>query len=130
MHGIPTHSHRRWTNRDVTREFDHRGRRWLWGIVLGVVVASSPFAVWQYQQNECLRLSYGNAELRAQRERLIEEERRLRMQRESLMSLDSIEQWADRNGLVHPSPEQVVIVRDVTAERDEWLASNDDRRGD
>ena len=39
---VSPHGHRRWSNRVVTREYDHSGRRWLWGMVLGVVVASTP----------------------------------------------------------------------------------------
>ena len=122
MRRIPPHTHRRWSNRDVAREVDHGGRRWLWGMVLGVVVASTPLAMWQLQQNECLRLSYEAAELRAEQERLGEEERRLRARREKLRSLDSIEKWAAASGLVRPSPEQIVVVRDAPSAPDEWLA--------
>ncbi len=120
-------SHRRWTNRSVARELDHRGRRWLWSTVLGVVISSIPLAFWQLQQNECLRLTLEANELRAKQERLGEEARRLSARCEALQSLSSIEPWAARSGLVHPSLEQIVVVSDTPPVRGEWLALNAQR---
>jgi cell division protein FtsL len=55
--------------------------------------------------------------LRQQREQLLEQERRLRMERAARESLEKIEAWALRQrGLVHPSPEHVVVVRRPAAE--------------
>jgi cell division protein FtsL len=103
---------RRWANREIAREVDHERARWLWGVFVAMLLAAAPFAAYLLEQNECLRLSYKASALRQQREQLLEQERRLRMQRASLESLDKIESWAvGRHGLVHPSPEQVVVVR-------------------
>lgn len=126
MRQISVRQHRRWTNRAVAREFDHRGQRWLWLMVLGVVAAAMPLAMWQLQQNECLRLSYEAAEQRVKIERLEEEARRLRAHREALRALDSIEIWADAHGLVHPTAAQVVVVGEAPRGGPDWLAANVD----
>jgi hypothetical protein len=103
---------RRWVNRDVAREVDRERVRRLWGAILGLVLAAAPFAAYLFEQNECLRRSYEVSGLRAEHDRLVEAERRLRMERATLESFEAIERWAlDRRGLVHPSPEQIVVVR-------------------
>jgi hypothetical protein len=126
MQPIPTPSPRRWANREVARELDRHGRRWLWRLVAGVVIVSAPGVAWQLAQNECLRLGYASSALREKRDRLEEEARRLRARREELRSLAAIETWAARNGLVQPSPEHVVVVAEA-AERSDMMASNVDR---
>ena len=109
-HGTVSTS-RRWTNQTVAREVDRDRARWLWGLFAAFVLAAAPFAAYMLEQNECLRLSYEASALRQQRDLLIERERRLRMQRAARQSLDEIESWAlRRHGLVHPLPEQVVVV--------------------
>ena len=102
---------RRWSNQTVAQEVDRDRTRWLWGLLAALFLASAPFAAYILEQNECLRLSYEASALRQHRELLVEQERRLRMQRAALQSLDEIEAWAvRRHGLVHPSPEQVIVV--------------------
>jgi hypothetical protein len=105
-------SHRRWANRAVAREVDRDRARWLWGVVVAMLLAAAPFAAYLLEQNECLRLSYKASALREQREQLVERERRLRMERAELESLERIEGWAARRkSLVRPAPQQVVVVR-------------------
>jgi len=104
-------AHRRWVNRAVTREVDHDRARWLWGVFVAMLLAAAPFAAYLLEQNECLRLSYQASAARERREELLEQERRLRMERASRESLEKIEAWAlQRRGLVHPSPSQVKVV--------------------
>lgn len=123
--------HRRWTNRTVTREVDHHRARWLWGLLLGMVLASAPSAVYLLQQNECLRMSYEVNRLRTEQERLEELERRLRMRRDVLESLESIETWAlKRHGLTWPAPGQVVVVREAVAERSDLVAAIEETERD
>ena len=105
-------SHRRWANRAVAQEVDRDRARWLWGVVVAMLLAAAPFAAYLLEQNECLRLSYKASALREQRDQLLEQERRLRMERAELESLERIEGWAARRqGLVRPAPQQVVVVR-------------------
>lgn len=106
-----TSAQRRWSNQTVAREVDRDRARWIWGLFAALLLASAPFAAYILEQNECLRLSYQASALREQRELLVEQERRLRMQRAAGQSLDEIEVWAVRHhGLVHPSPEQLIVV--------------------
>jgi hypothetical protein len=104
--------HRRWVNCAVAREVDRERARWLWGVFIALFLAAAPFAAYLLEQNECLRLSYEASALRQRREELLEQERRLRMERAKRESFEKIEAWAVRQqGLVHPEPEQVVVVR-------------------
>ena len=103
--------HRRWTNQTIAREVDRDRARWIWGLFVALLLAAAPFAAYMLEQNECLRLSYKASALKQRREELIEQERRLRMRRAARESLAGIESWAvEQQGLVHPSPEQVVVV--------------------
>ena len=103
--------YRRWANQTVAREVDRDRAQWIWGLFLALLLAAAPFAVYMLEQNECLRLSYKASALAQERERLIEIERRLRMEREAQQRLATIEAWAlNRRGLVHPSSEQRVVV--------------------
>lgn len=111
MHEYVAPTYRRWTNRDVAREVDRDRVRWLCVLFVVMILAAAPFAAYLLEQNECLRLSYEASALRQKREELMERERRLRMERAALESLSRIESWAaGQRGLVHPSPEQVVVV--------------------
>lgn len=115
--------HRRWVNRAVAREVDRDRARWLRGAFVAMLLAAAPFAAYLLEQNECLRLSYEASALRQEREQLLERERRLRMERAARESLEKIEAWAlRRRGLVHPSPEQVVVVRRPVPGADEARA--------
>ena len=111
MQQLTASAQRRWSNQAVAREVDRDRARWIWGLFAALLLASAPFAAYMLEQNECLRLSYEASALRQHRELLIEQERRLRMQRAAGQSLDRIEAWAvRRHGLVHPLPEQVIVV--------------------
>ena len=112
MQGVVAPSHRRWTNRSVAREVDRERARRLWSLILSLLLAAAPIAAYLLEQNECLRLSYETSALRAEQEQLVETERRLRMRRASLESLETIEAWAMTEGrLTHPDPRQVIVIR-------------------
>ena len=116
-------SHRRWLNGSVAQEVDRDRARWLWGLFVVVLLGVAPFAAYLLEKNECLRLSYEASDLRQYNEQLIEQERRLRMRRGNLESLSEIERWAIRDhGLIHPSPQQVVVVRRAEPEPEEVRA--------
>ena len=103
---------RGWTNRSLGLERDSHRTRWIWILLLGLILAASPTAFYVLQQSECVKLSYEVNELRTEGEQLLEQERRLRFQRARLESLVSIEAWAvERHGLEHLAPQQVVVVR-------------------
>jgi cell division protein FtsL len=114
---------RRWSNREVRREVDRNRTLWLWGLLLGLVVAAAPTAVYLHHQNLCLELGYEINALRKERSELQERQRRLLAQRAALESPTSIESWGlERRGLVHPSPQQVVVIRRAVPQRTDLLA--------
>jgi len=119
-----TTAQRRWQNRAVLREIDDRRVRRLWRLVLTIVVAAAPMAVYVLQQNESLRLRYEVNALRAEREQLLNEERLLNAEKTRLESLARIERWAfEERGLVLPDEGAVVVVSEPGGEAPELLAS-------
>jgi len=115
---------RHWQNRAVLREIDDRRVRRLWRLVLSMVVAAAPMAVYVLQQNESLKLSYEINALRAEREQLLTEERRLNVEKTRLESLARVESWAlEERGLVLPDGEIVVVVPGPKAEAGALMAS-------
>lgn len=116
-------SHRRWSNRDVRREVDRPRAIWLWGLLFGLVTAAAPAAVHLHHQNRCLKLSYEINALRVERSALQEQHRRLSAERAAMESPSTIEDWGlERRGMVHPLPEQVVVVRQTVSQRTDLLA--------
>jgi len=103
-------SDQRWQNVTPAPERDDRRVRWLWRMVIGLVLAFAPGAAYLLQQNECLKLSYSVEGLWIERDGLLEEERRLRVKRSGLESLAEIRSWAIRDGLVAPAEDRVVVV--------------------
>jgi len=119
-----TQAERRWRNRTVTREIDDRRVRRLWRLVLSMVVAAAPMAVYVLQQNESLKLMYEVNALRAEREQLLTEERLLRTEKTRLESLASVERWAlDEDGLVLPEDGTVLVVPQPDSAAGELMAS-------
>jgi len=116
-------THRRWSNRDVRREVDRHRALWLWGLLFGLVTAAAPAAVQLHHQNRCLKLSYEINALREERVELEEQHRRLSAERAALEAPARIEDWGlERRGMVHPLPEQVVVVRQAVPQRTDLLA--------
>lgn len=102
---------RRWRNVGVTREHDTRRTRWLWGLLLGLAAAAVPLAFYVIQQMNYVQVRYKIEELRGQQERLLEAERRLRIERAALEALPVVEERAVRElDLARPVPERVVVV--------------------
>jgi cell division protein FtsL len=109
-----THAAHGWRNLAVLREHDHRGTRWLFAVVAGIVVALSPFVFYLLRQIDYVHVRYQIEDLRGQNNKLIEAERRLRMEQATLESLPRVEERAVRDlGLVRPSPERVVVIRGI-----------------
>ena len=102
---------RRWRNRPLVRERDHRRIFWLWSMLAAMALAALPSGAYLYHQNQCLEISYQVGAVAEERDRLLEEERRLRVERARLESLARIERWALRDrGLVRPEIDDVVVV--------------------
>jgi cell division protein FtsL len=108
MHSPPLLDTRQWANRSVVLERDHHRVRWLWLVLLSMMVTTAPATVYLVQQNRCVELQYQANELRGEQERLREVERRLRAERAALQSPEAVARWAARqDDLVRPGHEQV-----------------------
>jgi hypothetical protein len=103
---------RRWRNRAIERRPADRGALRACRVVLALLLAAAPIGLYMWRQNESLKLSYAVQELRAEHERLLELERRSRVERAAAESLDDIERWAvERQGLERPDAEQITVLR-------------------
>ena len=117
---------RRWRNRPLVREHDAAHSRWLIRVVLALVLITAPAAAYLIWQNESLKLSYELNTLKTKQETLLEEERRLKVERARLAALPRVESWALRDrGLVRPEGEAVVTVLPTTAAPTEVVARGD-----
>ncbi len=109
MRGHPASPDRRWRNQ-VVRQQDHHNSRVLWRTLMWMVVALAPGGTWLVQQSECLQVAYELNDLRAEHERLVEEERKRSIEKAGLESWAGVEDWAQRQGFVRPRPEAVVVL--------------------
>lgn len=106
---------RRWKNAAVVRETDRRRVRHLWGWLLGIVLAFVPTSVYLLQQMRYVESRYRIESLRAERERLAEQQRRLLVERASLEALRRVERRAaEELDLVHPVDGRVVVLEPRT----------------
>lgn len=117
-------SDRRWRNRAVLREIDEKGVRRLARVVLCIVVAAAPTAVYLLQHNESVKIAYEVNDLRAERELLLKEERRLSLEKARLESLAAVESWARRDyRMIQPGEGTVVVVPAPESDAGVLLAS-------
>lgn len=98
-------------NSQVVREVDPRASRDLWWllVLVAAMVGGLVLYAWpHFQVREVDRLSQ---ELSRERERLVEENRKLRLEKASLENLRRVESIATRDlGLSAPAPEKLVVV--------------------
>lgn len=100
-----------WRNAPLVRERDVALTRRLAVLLLWMAAAVAPFTFYLVQQMEYVQVRYKIEELRAQRDRLVEAEQRLRIERAGLTSPARVERSAIRNlGLVNPPPTRVVVI--------------------
>ena len=102
---------RGWRNTQVWREPDLPRTRRIWTVLLGVVTALVPLALSLVQQMEHVQLRYRIEEARAEHDRLLEMERRLRARVATLEAPERVEVRAvDELGLVLPASTRRVVV--------------------
>ena len=106
---------RRWQNLPVVRELDRNRARWIWTVLFGLVLALAPIAVYVVQSMRYVEAGYAIEELRKTEERLLETERRLRIERAVHEALPGVEQQATKLGLVRPGPDRVIVTRQNAA---------------
>ena len=101
-------------NSQVVREVDPRSSRDLWWLVavvatfvLGLVLYAWPHLQVRQVDSDRVRMSH-------ERERLVEVNRKLRLEKASLQNLNRVEQIAVRDlGLRPPAPESLIVVERV-----------------
>jgi len=98
----------------LVRERDRRRTRELLSLVLAAIPPMLVLfgAIWA--NLETVRLGYGLAKVGKQREDQLEKNRQLKMALAQAAALSRVEEIARRDlGLVPPSPEQLILIRDA-----------------
>jgi cell division protein FtsL len=104
-------------NEQLVRELDRkRHREFFWVAFLGVMVALAVI-VYAWPHFELIRLGYRMEELREKRDELVRLKHHLELQSATESDPARIESIARTElGMVHPAPEQILIVEPVGSE--------------
>jgi cell division protein FtsL len=98
-------------NSQVVREVDPRASRDLWALVLVVAALVAGLGLYAWPHLELRRAGIEAQQMDRERERLLEEGRKLRLEKASLEELRRIEAIAERElGLSAPSADRIVVV--------------------
>jgi cell division protein FtsL len=100
----------------VVRERDPRAGRELWLLLAVVTALVASLVLYAWPSLELRQAGQARARMQREKERLIEESRKLRLERSTLENLRRVEAIATRElGLVAPPPESVVVVEKAAA---------------
>jgi cell division protein FtsL len=98
-------------NSQVVRQMDPRTRREIWGLILLVAILAGAVGLYAWPALEIRRAGLAAIELEQEKERLLEENRKLSLEKASLENLGRVETIARRDlGLQAPAPERSVVV--------------------
>jgi cell division protein FtsL len=98
-------------NSGVIREVDHRSSRDLWWLLLLAAALVASLGLYAWPHLELRRTGIAADRMARERDRLIEENRKLRLEKASLENLVRVEAIAVRDlGLVPPDPSRVIVV--------------------
>ena len=97
-------------NSGVVRQVDPRSRREILLLILLVAVLAAGLGLYAWPALEIRRAGQAGALLDRERERLVEENRKLRLEKASLENLRRVEAIAARDGLVPPTPDRTIVV--------------------
>jgi len=97
-------------NSGVVRQVDPRSRREILLLILLVAVLAGGLGLYAWPALEIRRAGQAGALLDGERERLVEENRKLRLEKASLENLRRVEAIAARDGLVPPTPDRTIVV--------------------
>jgi len=98
-------------NSQIVRQVDPRSSRDLW--LLGVLAAAlaSGLVLYAWPSLEIRQTTLAREQMSKERERLLEENRKLRLERAALENLHRVETIARRDlGLVTPAPDKLIVV--------------------
>jgi len=98
-------------NSQVVREMDPRSSRDLWILVALVAALAGSLGLYAWPTLMMRQTGTAAEQLSRERERLVEENRKLRLEKATLEDLRRVESIARRDlGLATPPPEQLVVV--------------------
>lgn len=98
-------------NSGVVRQVDPRSRREIWWLILLVAVLAGGLGLYAWPALEIRRAGLASVDLDRERERLVEENRKLRLEKAALENLRRVESIALRDlGLRAPAPEKSVVI--------------------
>lgn len=98
-------------NSQVVREVDPRSSRDLWWLLVLVAAMVGGLVLYAWPHLQVREVDRLSQELSRERERLVEENRKLRLEKASLENLRRVEAIATRDlGLRSPAPENLVVV--------------------
>jgi cell division protein FtsL len=97
-------------NSRVVRELDPQASRNLWLLLALVAGLVAGLALYAWPRLQSQRLDDRSAQMQRERERLLEENRKLRLERASLENLERIQAIATRDlGLKSPEPDRIYV---------------------
>jgi cell division protein FtsL len=98
-------------NSQVVREVDPRASRDLWGLAVLVLTLVGGLVLYAWPHLQIRETARAQDRMARQRERLLEENRKLRLERAALQNLRRIETIATRDlGLQSPPPSRVIVI--------------------
>jgi len=98
-------------NSRLVREVDPRSRRDIWWLILLVAVLAGGLGLYAWPALEIRRTGLTSVDLYREKERLLEENRKLRLEKAALGNLSRVETIAIKElGLRSPAPEDSVVV--------------------
>jgi len=97
-------------NSGVVREVDPRSRREIVLLIVLVAVLAAGLGLYAWPALEIRRAGQEGALLDREKDRLLEENRKLRLEKGSLESLPRVEAIATKEGLAAPAPERTIVI--------------------
>ncbi|PYQ11444.1 MAG: cell division protein FtsL [Acidobacteria bacterium] len=98
-------------NSHVVREVDPRSSRDLWLLLLLAAALVGGLVLYAWPSLEIRQTSLAREQMSKERERLLEENRKLRLEKAALENLHRVETIARRDlGLATPAPQKLVVV--------------------
>ena len=114
-------------NSRVVREVDPRASRTLWVLMFLVGGLVGGVALYAWPRVEALQLDTSTQQSQARKERLLEENRKLRLEKATYEALEIVQEKAARHlGLVTPSPDRLHVIERPAPPGDARLAAAPD----
>jgi cell division protein FtsL len=98
-------------NSRVVRQVDPRSRREIWLLILLVALLAAGLGLYAWPALEIRRAGQETVDLYREKERLLEQKRKLQLEKAALENLSRVEAIATKDlGLKPPAPEQSIVV--------------------